>query len=106
MTSATAIPAVNSEQLRAAASEASQFLKLLANEHRLMILCHLMDGEKQVAELNELLDLSQSALSQHLAKLREAGLVSTRRDAQMIYYRLSSPQAEAVLHTLYRLYCA
>ena len=78
----------------------------MSNKHRLMILCRLAEGETQAGVLAALSGLSQSALSQHLAKMREAGLVSTRRDAQMIYYRLSSPQAEAVLTTLYKIYCA
>ena len=88
------------------AADAASLMRAFGNESRLMILCTLAEGERSVGELNEIIPLSQSALSQHLAKMREAGLVSTRRDAQMIYYRLSSPQAEAVLTTLYRIYCA
>ena len=96
----------NIKDLETSAAEAADLLASMSNRHRLMILCRLSEGETQAGVLAEVCGLSQSALSQHLAKLREAGLVSTRRVAQMIYYRLSSPQAEAVLHTLYRLYCA
>jgi DNA-binding transcriptional ArsR family regulator len=77
----------------------------MSNKHRLMILCRLLEGETQAGALAEVCGLSQSALSQHLAKMRDAGLVATRRDAQMIYYRLSSRPAEALLDTLYRIYC-
>jgi len=85
---------------------ASDLLTTMSNKHRLLILCRLVEGEKHAGALGEFTGLSQSALSQHLAKLREAGIVSTRRDAQMIYYRLASPEAEAVLKALYQVYCA
>ena len=85
---------------------ASDLLTTMSNKHRLLILCRLLEGEIHAGALGEVTGLSQSALSQHLAKLREAGIVSTRRDAQMIYYRLASPEAEAVLKALYQVYCA
>lgn len=88
------------------AGEAAQLLKQLANEKRLMILCALVAGEQSVGALNSTVPLSQSALSQHLARLREAGLVSTRRDGQSIYYALAGDEAAAVLHVLHTLYCA
>lgn len=88
------------------AKRASTLLKAMSNEHRLLILCHLGKGEKSVGELERLIGLSQSALSQHLARLRHDGLVSTRRNAQTIYYSLSGSEAEAVIATLYGLYCA
>jgi len=84
---------------------AAAFLKLMANPHRLMILCHLLDRELSVSELNAHLPLSQSALSQHLAVLRNAGLVQTRRDQQTIYYSLASIEVRAVMATLYEQFC-
>ncbi len=86
--------------------DAAEMLKLLSNPKRLAILCHLMDGELSVGELAVLVDLSQSALSQHLAKLRELELVATRRDQQTIFYSLDSHETEAIIETLHSLYCA
>lgn len=88
------------------AERASRLLKSLANERRLLILCHLIQGEKSVGELEKLVGLSQSALSQHLARLRKETLVTTRREAQTIFYSVASSDAEAVLATLYELFCA
>lgn len=88
------------------AGQATRLLKSLANDRRLLILCHLSQGEKSVGELERLVDLSQSALSQHLARLRRDNLVQTRRAAQTIYYSVASPEADAVLQTLYKLYCS
>lgn len=88
------------------AKEASAFLKTLANEHRLMILCHLVQGEKTVTELANLLRIRQSNLSQQLARLRADGLVATRRDAKSIYYSLDSDEVGLVIQLLYRLFCA
>lgn len=88
------------------ACEAAGLLKAMANEHRLLILCHLAEGELSVGELNERIDLSQSSLSQHLGVLRQIGLVETRREAQTIYYRLADGPAVEVMRTLYGLYCA
>jgi DNA-binding transcriptional ArsR family regulator len=85
---------------------ASALLKSMGNPHRLIVLCQLLGGERNVGELERLVGLSQSALSQHLARLRRDGLVKTRRQAQTIYYSLAGHEAEAVLATLYRLYCA
>ena len=92
--------------MRSHAGEASRLLKALANQRRLLILCLLAEGERSVGELNELVDLSQSALSQHLAVLRNEGLVHTRREAQTIYYSLEPGPAFEVIQTLYRIYCA
>ena len=92
--------------LEANARLASALLKAMGNERRLLILCHLASGEKSVSELERLVALSQSALSQHLARLRRDGLVATRRAAQSIYYSLTGPEARAIMETLYRLYCA
>ncbi len=98
-------PAFDLAAMQAHAGDAAQLLKALANERRLQVLCLLAGGERSVGELNELLDLSQSALSQHLAVLREEGLVQTRREAQTIYYSLAPGPAAAVMDTLHRIYC-
>lgn len=87
------------------AAEAEQFLKLMANKNRLMILCILNQGELSVSELNQTVPLAQSALSQHLASLRNSNLVSTRRDAQTIYYRISDSKVSMMLTALYDMFC-
>lgn len=87
------------------AREAAALLKALAHESRLLILCQLIDTEKTVTQLNQTVPLSQSALSQHLAKLRHQGLVAVRKEAQMVYYRLKSDKVTRVLSTLYDIYC-
>jgi DNA-binding transcriptional ArsR family regulator len=92
------------QTLESRAGEAAQLLKLLANDHRLIILCLLSDQEMSVSELGEFVNLSQSALSQHLAKLRAERLVATRRDAQTIYYRLASANALKLVNALCDLY--
>lgn len=84
---------------------ASLLLKALSNECRLLILCNLLDGEKSVSELNLRIDLSQSALSQHLARLRRDQLVKVRKQAQAVYYRVASDEAEQVIGLMHRLYC-
>jgi DNA-binding transcriptional ArsR family regulator len=86
------------------AHAASRLLKLLASEQRLLILCRLIDGESSVGELAGHVNLAQSATSQHLAKMRAEGLVTTRRDAQTIFYRLADPDAKRVLDTLCEIY--
>lgn len=86
--------------------EAEEFLKMLANQNRLMVLCVLSEGEKSVGELNALVPLSQSALSQHLSLLRDADLVSTRRESQTIFYSVSDPRVEKILTNLYEMFCA
>lgn len=96
---------MNPEAMRAHAVDASRLLKALANEKRLMLLCLMVEGEQSVSELNAKVDLSQSALSQHLAVLREDGLVSTRREAQTIYYALASGPARQIIETLHGIYC-
>ncbi len=93
------------EVLEKNAERAADLLGAMANPRRLMVLCKLVEGEKSVTALAESVGIGQSALSQHLAKLREKGLVSTRRDAQTIYYGLSSDEVRGVLGTLYGLYC-
>jgi DNA-binding transcriptional ArsR family regulator len=86
--------------------EAAHLLKALGNDQRLLILCNLLEGPLSVGELNQRLDLSQSALSQHLALLREAGLVSTRREAQTIHYSLPDGPVVRVMEVLQDIYCS
>lgn len=88
------------------ARRATAVLKAMGNERRLLVLCQLAHGqEKSVGELERIVGLSQSALSQHLARLRKEGLVKTRRSAQTIYYALASAEVSAIINTLYDLYC-
>lgn len=98
-------PSLDPIAMQAAAMEAAALLKALANESRLIILCHLSQGECSVGDLQAELALSQSALSQHLARLRRDGLVRDRRHARNIFYSLSPGPAEALLEVLDRLYC-
>ena len=93
-------------QMQAHLAEAAQLLKALGNEQRLHILCNLLEGPLSVGELNQRLELSQSALSQHLALLRESGLVDTRREAQTIYYSLPDGPVIRVMALLQDVYCA
>jgi len=87
------------------AGKACGLLKAMANEARLMVLCQLIEGEKTVSDLQEAVGLSQSAMSQHLAVLREQDIVATRRDGQSVYYRISDPGATALMETLHRQFC-
>ncbi|KAB7738455.1 metalloregulator ArsR/SmtB family transcription factor [Parvibaculum sedimenti] len=91
--------------LEASAAEASKLLNALANERRLLILCQIAGREMSVGEIQDIVGISQSALSQHLALLREQGLVATRRESQTIYYRLASPEAQRIIETLADIYC-
>jgi len=93
------------EEMLEYAKEAANLLKKMGNENRLLILCSLINGERSVGELNDMMPLSQSALSQHLASLREAGLVGTRREAQTIYYSLRGSEAIKVIEVLQSIYC-
>lgn len=96
---------MSANELKAHAAEATRVLKALANESRLMILCNLAGGEMTVGQLNSIVPLSQSALSQHLALLRRDGLVTTRRDAQTIRYSLVDGPASRVIELLHSIYC-
>ena len=87
------------------ARNATSFLKALAHEGRLMILCHLVSGEKSVTELEDLLSSRQAAVSQQLARLRLEGLVEFRRDGKAIYYRLSDERVSRMIETVYDLFC-
>ncbi len=93
------------EQMMENACEASNFLKALSHEGRLMILCHLATGEKSVTELEELLSARQAAVSQQLARLRAERLVAPRRDGKVIYYRLTDERAIQILDLVYNLFC-
>ncbi|WP_185236005.1 ArsR/SmtB family transcription factor [Teredinibacter franksiae] len=93
------------EALSEHARDAASLLKELGNESRLMVCCSLGDSELCVGELNQLVPLSQSALSQHLARLRDAGLVTTRKEGQTVYYRLAGDKAVKIITTLKSIYC-
>ena len=84
---------------------ASKFLKGLANENRLVVLCALAEGEKNVSELEKILGIRQPTLSQQLARLRADNLVSTRRESKQIYYSIASDEAELLLGLLFKLFC-
>ena len=96
---------MNIDELSATAEQASDLLRILSNQKRLLILCKLVEGEKSVSQLQEETGLGQSTVSQQLAKLRGEKLVSARRQAQSVYYTFASPEALAVIETLYRVYC-
>ena len=87
------------------AAEAARFLRALGNDHRLMVLCTLVEGEHSVSALQARIPLSQSALSQHLGVLRREGLVDTRREAQTIHYRLADKRARRLIPLVYELFC-
>ncbi|WP_419149130.1 ArsR/SmtB family transcription factor [Pseudoalteromonas 'SMAR'] len=93
-------------QMAENAEQAEALLKLMANKNRLMILCSLQKQELSVSELNQAVPLAQSALSQHLASMRKAEIVTTRREGATIYYRVSDPKVALLLESLYQLFCA
>ena len=93
------------EDMLVAADEASVLLKALANRHRLIIICQLIERDRSVGELADLLQIRDSTVSQHLAVLRRDGLVSARRDGQTIWYAIGSAPARELVQTLYRAYC-
>lgn len=92
-------------QFEASAAEAARLLRALANERRLMILCQLAEGERSVGQIQPLVGLSQSALSQHLAVLRDEGIVAARREAQTVWYRIADPAALKVVGVLAEIFC-
>lgn len=92
-------------KMQQAAEEASALMKILGHSGRLMILCYLADGERSVGELSELLNMPQSSLSQHLARMRAMNIVATRRASQTVFYRLQGENVRRVIGTLYDLYC-
>lgn len=93
------------ERLKAAAPEAAELLRQLANANRLLILCHIARQERSVGQLEQELGLRQPGLSQQLAELRQSGLVKTRRESRSIYYSLADARAEAVMAMLHRIFC-
>lgn len=97
---------MNIQEMEHNSDRAAALLSSMANARRLMMLCHLVEGEQSVGALADRVGLSQSALSQHLAKMRALGLVTPRREGQTMYYRLASREVMAVLETLHGLYCA
>jgi len=96
---------IDRKEFERSAANAAQLLKALANHRRLMMLCALADGERSVGELANEVGLGQSALSQHLARLRKLGILAARRDAQSIYYRVVDPSAARLLETLAAIFC-
>ncbi|SIT03276.1 ArsR/SmtB family transcription factor [Paracoccus saliphilus] len=102
----TADDEVSSTEMMRRATEAASFLKALAHEGRMMILCHLAAGEKTVTELEKLLNQRQAAVSQQLARLRAEGLVTCRRDGKARLYSVADPRAAEVVGVMYRLFCA
>nr|WP_284257255.1 metalloregulator ArsR/SmtB family transcription factor [Acidocella aquatica] len=97
---------IDASLMHSAAGQASEMLKSLANPHRLMILCQLLEGERSVGDLAAFLDLRSSTVSQHLALLRRDALVASRREGQTIWYGIASTPAKKILETLFELYCA
>ena len=97
---------IEPDQMHTSAIAAEELLKAMANRHRLMILCQLIEGERSVGELAELLSLRDSTVSQHLALLRKDGLVATRREGQTIWYSIASEPARLLVETLYQIFCA
>jgi DNA-binding transcriptional ArsR family regulator len=96
---------MDANAMKGAADEASELMKALSNAHRLLILCHLIGGEKSVGQLASLLGIRDSTVSQHLALLRRDGLIVGRRDGQTIWYRIESDAAREVVGVLYAIYC-
>ena len=97
---------IDKDLLEQSARRASRFLKTLSNESRMLVLCNLVDSEKTVSELEQILDIRQPTLSQQLARLRAEGIVATRRNGKSIHYSLASSEARALMKLLYQLFCA
>ncbi len=96
---------ISSNEIMEHAAEAEIFLKQFANKTRLMVLCSLLEEEKSVTELLDVVDVSQPVISQHLALLREAKMVATRRDGQTIYYRLADERVKRLIGLMYEFFC-
>lgn len=94
------------EEMAGHAEEAAEVLKSIANPNRLMILCSLAESEMTVGAINDRVPLSQSALSQHLARLRAENIVTSRKEGQTVHYRISDPRIVELMSRLYELYCA
>lgn len=102
----TTLLPIDIKEMRSNASQAAELLKAVSNENRLLILCHLGEKEMSVNELNNFIDLSQSSLSQHLARLRQDGLVKTRRESQTIFYSIANPSVVKLISFLHSEFCA
>jgi DNA-binding transcriptional ArsR family regulator len=96
---------IDARRMAVAAGRASDLMKTLGHKDRLMVLCHLASGEKSVGELASLLEIPQSPLSQHLARMRKESLVTTRREAQTIYYSIASEEATRIVALMHEMYC-
>lgn len=101
-----ALDGIEMDKMMDNASRATDFLKALAHEGRLMILCYLASGERSVTELEVLLSQRQAAVSQQLARLRLEGLVESRRDGKAIYYRLADGRVQGMIDIIYEMFCA
>lgn len=101
----TKAPAGTVERMHQHADEAIAVLKAMASHNRLLLLCQLVQGERSVGELAQALEQAQSVVSQHLSLLRREGIVSGRREAQSIYYRISDERVQSLMHTLFDLFC-
>ena len=102
----TELATIDIKEMRENASQAADLLKAMSNKHRLLILCHLGEKEMSVNELNNFVDLSQSSLSQHLARLRQDSLVKTRRESQTIFYSIANPSVVKLISFLHIEFCA
>ncbi|WP_235839662.1 ArsR/SmtB family transcription factor [Cognaticolwellia mytili] len=102
----TALALIDIKEMRGNASQVADLLKAMSNENRLLILCHLGEKEMSVNELNNFVDLSQSSLSQHLARLRKDGLVKTRRESQTIFYSIANPSVVKLIGFLHSEFCS
>ena len=96
---------IDVSRMSQAAESAAELLKALANRHRLLIVCQLLEGDRSVGDIADFLGIRDSTVSQHLALMRKDGLVAARRDAQTIYYAINSDPARQILQTLYGIYC-
>ncbi len=94
------------KRLHEAAGRASALLKTLGHPGRLMVLCYLVEGERSVGDLADDLDMSQSSLSQHLARMRSEGLVTTRRDSQNVFYSVTDGDVRSLIQAMYRIFCS
>ncbi len=92
-------------EMQKKAEEVAEFMKCFANPHRLIILCHLAQGEKSVSTLMELTGIAQTSMSQHLSKLKSENLIEYRRDHRTLYYSISDPNVMTVMNSLYEIYC-
>lgn len=101
-----AIDTIDTEAMARSAEEAARFLKTIGNPKRMLILCYLVNCERNVMELEQLLDVRQSSISQELAQLRRSGMVATRRRRRNVYYRISDPKVEAIIGAVHKAFCS